>query len=799
MKKIIVRCPIFLLILLIIPACLCAQEKKDSLLLTGIVQADSSQTAIPFATLQLTTNKGAVLSTTFSDTDGSFVLYTKKSADSCNLLISSTGYHSKKIIVPVTDLDTIRLDVISLTATGADLQSIRVISRKPLIKQLPGMLEYNLEADPDSKVKNLLDMLKKMPYLSADANDNLLYKGSGNYRIFINGKPSGMMENNARELLKNIPASAVQRIEIITNPSARYDADASGGIINIVMAKKLSDGYSGNLNLNNRFPSGGPGIGGSVSAKAVRWGISAFSGTYRGKNPSTQFINNQQNDASLLSQKGNHSSAYRGNYIGTNISFEKDSLHLIYFQFNMNNNRNRTNGEQEILQTDPGGIQQQQLLLNNGNSRSNGMDAAINYQLGFARKKNKLLTFSYKYLQYNNNINSSILLEDRLSNDSLLYAQANDNGNREHSLQADWVQQLKNISLEAGIKGIFRKNKSLFPTDSAGQMNTQKFVNRQNIIGAYSSFRFVLNSWNVQAGMRIEQTFTDIDFPATQTNVAQQYINLIPNLSVNRSWKQGHGVGFGFSQRIKRPGVNRLNPFTDRSNPYFISVGNPFLKAVVNNDIMMNYSYQKKIFLNLGLSYSFSNKIDLKVVTYDPASNITQTSFENSSKAKRLGLDYTLNYPFNPNLNISLNGYAAYFFIEGMAGGFLINNDMFTYNTSLNSNYRLPKKWNIGLSLEAHGKSPAGLQNFTNGFVSSSFNTSKSFLKDKLNLSVFINNPFAKYRTIKTITSGQNFIQTELSDVYFRTLGGSISYKFGKGREAVKSTKRTIKNNDVAN
>lgn len=214
---------------------------------------------------------------------------------------------------------------------------------------------------------------------------------------------------------------------------------------------------------------------------------------------------------------------------------------------------------------------------------------------------------------------------------------------------------------------------------------------------------------------------------------------------------------------------------------------------------MANYSYNHKVNLNLGLGYSFSNKIDLKVSTYDPATNITKTTFENSSRASRLGLDYSLNYPVTKKLTLSINGNSAFFFINGKVNDVEAENNLFTYYVYLSANYQFGNNWNINSSVEVNSKMPAGLQNTTNAFTGSSFSISKSILDNQLSFSAYINNPFTKFRKAITETLGTDFYQNNYVRDYYRSFGFNITYKFGKLKDEVKSTRRKIQNNDLAN
>ncbi len=157
------------------------------------------------------------------------------------------------------------------------------------MKQEVDRISYDLQADPESKVFSVLDMMRKVPLLSLDADNNILLKGNSDFKILINGKPSSMVERNYKEILRTMPASSIERIEVITTPPAKYDAEGLAGIINIITNKKLDNGYNGSLNFSERFPNGGPGFGGSFSAKFGKIGMSAFGGASIFKSP--QIIN----------------------------------------------------------------------------------------------------------------------------------------------------------------------------------------------------------------------------------------------------------------------------------------------------------------------------------------------------------------------------------------------------------------------------------------------------------------------------------------------------------------------------
>lgn len=785
-----------------------AQNKIPEITLKGTVIDSVSQKPISFATVKLLDSAGLIIKVGLSNQEG-------KISISCPaqpkflLFITATGYQSKSILVKNDESDgDMDIETILLVPKIQELREVVVTAKAPIIKQEVDRIIYNIQADPESKTKNILEIMRKMPYLSMDAEENILLKGNRNYKIFINGKSSGLMESNPKDVLRSIPASTIHRIEIITTPSSKYDAEGVSGIINIVTIKKIGTGYNGSVNLYHRLPMANSGAGVSFTTKKGKWGFSGYSGVNYHKLLPTDYSNYQVADNFILLQNGQKISIARSGYIGVNISYEIDSLNLLTAQGSTNISTNSGNDFQATILTNTGATDQQYKTDNKNHTKANGIDAGINWQIGSKTNKSRLVTFSYQYLSYSTKQDNILELSDKVNFSSPNFKQYNKGTNSEHTFQMDLMQSFKSFYFEAGVKGIFRNNNSdfeylkynslsnIFETDSIG---TNQFLSTQNILGAYNNYRFSIKSWSFQTGFRIEQTFIKADFITNSTAVKQNYFNVIPSISINKELKNKGNLNLGFSQRIKRPGINRLNPFIDRSNPNFESTGNPKLQPVVNNDLMLGYSISKKVSYNIGIGYSFSSNIDLKVSMFNPVSKITTAVFENTGKASRLGIDYNLNYPVTKNLNVGLNGNLAYFWIKGFADNKPVENNMLTCYFVLSAGYHFKNDWQINSDLNVLSQNPSGLQNKSNGLVSSSFSISKNLLNNKLSFSAYVNNPFTKFRNNNSTSFGYNFEQTNSVKEYFRAFGFSINYKFGKLSEDLKKSRREIRNDDISN
>ena len=773
----------------------------------GIVVDSVTKQPVNFSTLNLKTDKNISIKTALTKPDGSFNIefpFLQK----FKLMLVAAGYQTKTITVEIKDSlkRSITLDTVFIAPKINRLKEVVISAERPIIKQQADRIIYDLQADPESKGSNVLMMMRKIPFVSIDAQNNILLKGNSSFKVFINGKPSSITDDNLKTILQSMPASTIQSIEVITNSPAKYDAEGLAGIINIITNKKVDFGYRGSVNLNESFPVGGPGIGASFSGKQRQFGITAYGGLSSYNSPETQFENNRVTfgaDATNLAQSGSTGSKSRNGYFGTEISYEVNPLNLITAQFSINGSHSKGQNNQNSTLKNSAVLQQYD-LDNTNNGSGNGTDASINYQLGFKADKNRLLTFSYRYFTYGNEqhtnlniVNALVYLPD--------YQQNNHTKTSEQTFQIDYVHPFKKLIIEAGVKGILRKNTSDYqyllynPSNNQYEQNpanSNYFNYHQNVFSAYNSYRYSLKTWNFVAGVRAEQTVINADFLTTSSTVYQNIFNIIPSVSINKEFADKSSISFGFNQRIKRPNIRRLNPFVDRSNPDFISSGNPNLRPVLNNNLQLSYSKSKKLSVTVALGYSFIRNIDLRTSVFDTTQNLTRIIYQNTGKADYLGLDFNISYPITNKWNISVNGNAAYFMISGLVSGTLIKNNLITNNISASSSYKFDKGWRLNVGLTAISRNITDLQGTSNGLIRSSFGINKELIKNKLLFTTTINNPFSKYRNSITETKGFEFIQSGINRDYFRSISFSLNYNFGKLKQDIRKNKRGINNDD---
>ncbi|MES2826589.1 MAG: outer membrane beta-barrel protein [Bacteroidota bacterium] len=760
-----------------------------------------------YVTIVFKSTSNQVIKILLSTTEGMFIAE-KLPAGKLTLAFISVEFQHKNITIILKDKGALDLGNVLLSPSSKQLKGTNVTATRPLIKQEADRIAYDLQADPESKSSSVLEMMRKVPLLSVDADDNIQLAGNSAFKIFINGKPSSLVERSPAVVLKSMPASSIQKIEVITTPSSKYDAEGLAGIINIITNKAVENGYNGNLTLSERFPLGGPSLGGNFTTKSGKLGLSVFGGGGLAYTPTTGITINRIGQGTApanLLQSADRESNNANVYLGSELSYEIDSLNLLSGQLNLNGNNGSGDFLQHSLLSDNTSVLQQYDLATNNENAGRGADAALNFQRAFKHHKGQLLTASYRFYGFDNSDQSDQLFSSRLNYNLPDFQQRNESRMSEHTAQLDFVYPIKKISIEAGLKGIFRTNESDFKyytRNSEGNYlldadKTNTFNNNQTILAAYNTFNYTGKLWSVKAGLRLENTTVDADFVTTLSQVSQHYLSVVPAITFSRQFKSS-SFNFGWNQRIQRPGINQLNPFIDRTNPIFENTGNPDLMPTKGNQFRIGYNLAKKGNLNISLMYNWIKGLIFQVSDFNEISGITRTRYENTGGAKALGGNINLNYPLSKIWNVSLNGNLVHGWANGVSGGKRISNQGFMYNFNLSTGLRLDKGWRLNGSAYLNGGELTVQQN-TNAFVSTAFSVNKDLIKDKLSFSAFANNPFNRYRINVTNRFGPNFTQVNHSQQNFLTLGGSLSYKFGKLKDAVKKSKRSISNDDVSN
>jgi hypothetical protein len=780
-------------------------QSPNNLTVKGSVTDSVTKQPVSYATIGLQNlQTKAIVKNVLTKDDGSFELSVP--VGKYQLAIANMGYQNKNVLLKDT-IGVVDAGNVLIATTSKQLNTVTITGVKPLMKQEVDKLTYDVQADPESKVVTALDMIRKVPLLSVDASDNIKLRGSGSYKILINGKESAMMARNPSDILKAMPGSNIVSIEVITTPPAKYDAEGLAGIINIITTKKGAQGYNGSVGINYNTVWGYR-ANLNLTIKEGKVGYSGFVGS--GKNPSmySRFGNESTfySPQSTLVQDGLQSRGGNNTYNSNELSFEIDTLNLITATYNRFNGTNTSGNDQITFARNAANVLTQQYYLSNrGKGDYNGQDIGINYQLGFKHNKGQLLTASYKYSNNENKQFNNIVSDHGLGYFAPDYRQYNNSGSKEYTTQLDYVQPMKVLTIEAGGKMILRNNFSNFNNDTLTATNqfltdakqTNDFTYHQDVYALYNSYQLKFTNWTFKGGLRFERTKIDADFTLTGGGAFDQgYNNLVPSFSAQRTINATSNFTFGFTQRIQRPIIGQLNPFADRSNPNFISMGNPALRPAVTNNFELSYGNFAKGSVNIMAHYAFANNTIQPIVSVNGTT--TTNSYANVGSNNNWGLDANIQYPITNKMDVNINAELMQVYLKGTYNGQFFTNSgqqghIFTFTS-----FKFDGGYRVGVQVGFDSRY-VFLQGRDNFYFNNSFSASKDLFNKKASLSLIVNNPFAKFNKLDFFNETPDYITYNYRMNFLRTVGFNFMYKFGKFNGAIKKNQRGINNDDAAN
>lgn len=705
---------------------------------------------------------------------------------------------------------------IELQESSTELQEISVTAQRPLVKVEIDKLTYSAKDDPESSTSNVLDLLRKVPLVTVDGEDNIQLKGSSNFKIYMNGKPSNMISSNPSQVLKSMPANSIKDVEVITDPGARYDAEGVGGIINIITDKRVDEGYSGSVGANGDT-MGGYGGNGFLSLKYGKFGFTGNGAYFHHNSPNGELTATREEMApaspNLLTQKGTQNSNGGGLFYNTQLSYEPDTLNLFNLSVGQFGGKFYSNMDQHALSK---GVRNYAYdMSSNSMNQFGSLTVTTDYQRSF-KKKGELLTLSYRFEQSPNNSEFESAYEnvtgtDFYYPDGYRMKSINDAGGVEHTGQVDYVNPIsEKHSIEAGFKYIFRDNTSrgdntfFDPAVNGWKEDVARkndLDHEQRIASGYLGYTVKMGKVGVKLGLRGENTNQKIHFMTAQNDdvVPSNFFDLVPSAAFSYQLGMTQTLRWGYNMRISRPGIRYLNPYVNNANPDNISYGNPDLTAEKTHNINVNYgSFSQRLNYNLTLSYSFTqNSITSKIFIdeYNGKEGVTHNTFDNIGRNSSVGLDGFMSWMPIPAIRMNFNGSVSYVNLQSTENANLSNSGfsgrMFTGLT-----YTLPHD----LRFSFNGGMFMGrvqLQTTQSAFYFYSFSAMKSLFNKKLDISLSATTPFNKFREFKSTTRGEGFMQTNSFLNPMRNFRLSLTYRFGDLKSSVRKVQRTISNEDV--
>ena len=727
-----------------------------------------------------------------------------------NFFISFSSMGRKDIIRNVQLSATggeIDLGKLLIQDNARQLKGVEVVAQKPLVKMETDKMAYDVQADNDSKASTVLDMLRKVPMVIVDGQDNITVNGQSSFKVYVDGKPSVMFSSNPSQVFKAMPASMVKSIEVITNPGAKYDAEGVGGVLNIVMnassnSKMSKNGYNGNV---------------SLTAAAIGLRLSSFISGQQGKfSYSANIMNNRgrvkgvETEMERIASDGsrmiyNQTGSTRMPFTMANVSlgYEIDSVSNVnatlgVTQFEMNNDGHPTT-------TFTGGSYgtgfsySNAMTMKNVNNSYNG---SLDYQRFLNRNRTSSITLSYLFTT------SPARSENRRIYDPVsalvtipladLYSEAKTRGT-EHTLQVDYITPLsKTQQLNTGVKYINRRSTSdsrfYDIVGSVEQYDPAKSVNYKNlqsVLAEYAEYKVTLKNVSAKAGLRYEHTWESVDFVlGAGSNFKKNYGNLVPSASVTYNLSPTKNIGVNYGMRITRPGITYLNPYVDRSNPTIISYGNSDLEVEKTHNINLVYNtFSRKFMANFTLGTMFANN---KIEEYSfMQSGILNRTYGNIVQSKSFNFNTFMNYSLSKNTRIMLNLTLEYADLKSAQLNQHNSGWMATAYLGLQQTLPWDLKWNVNLTGSTTRYTLQGYQTGNNMLIST---LSKSLFNDKLSLSLLYLAPLTGKLKIDQYSKGHDFETTTRIRIPLQNLMFTVSWNFGNTKKTFQQRSSKITN-----
>jgi len=800
MKKITLSLILLTAVMFVSFANVYSQDKKEGTVLKGVVVDKTSGTAMESATIQVFKSEDSTLFNGAStDKSGSFVinnipegLYTVK--------VSYIGYSTAvaKNVKAGKDRKEINLGTVKLETNSEMTQEINVVDEAPQMTFEDGKKIYDVKKDLTAQNGNVLDMLKNVPSVNVDNDGNVSLRGSGNVKILIDGKPSALLSNGT-QVLQNIPANMIEKVEIINNPSAKYEAEGISGIINLVMKQgQNNNGYNGNVRVNGgtedkyNFATGG----------SVRKGKFSFNANYSFWNyymPGRSSIN-RSNFSSIESRtiyqnllwnyKGiSHYGSFGADYdidkmntlslVGNVFFYERNILannSLSFFDVNGNNSG--------TFRSD-----------NNDGRNGSNVDLTLTYTKKFEQKEKEFSTF----VNYSRRREDAPINYTNFDGNNSAYFTKKDsyflfnfiNG------QADYTLPLnENSKIESGLKSNVRfikgeLNFTYLDNNSgqwlplAGKDNDADY--KDAISAAYLTYSNKYKDFSYTAGLRGEHTYLDFSILKGLEKYNQNYVDVFPSLSISQKIGNENQFQLTYSRRINRPNLFFLNPFVEQFDEFTKRSGNPYLKPEYIHSTELGYTRYTPFgsvtlqgyFRNTNNVINFVSNVDTNGVSYSRP--------ENRGKSNTFGTELILQGGFAKwwTYNGSLDYFTTNIFDNSTANSF--DKTYNAWSARFSTNASIPDLFDVQFFYFYMGKQ-VNSQGDIKPMQMMNIAIQKSFFDKKLVLGFRVNDLFNQQR-FSMQTAGNDFTQSISQKSNSRAAFFTVTFNFGEQNNSL--SKRT--------
>lgn len=774
-------------------------------ILTGIVIDQETEQPLEYATITLKNQRRPeMLQGGITDVNGRFSLevFPGKFDIKTEYISFKAAKNEGVIIRSNTDLGTIRLEM-----ETSSLDEVELVAEKTTVEIRLDKRIYNVGKDITVRGGSVSDVLDNVPSVSVDVEGVISLRGNDNVRILINGKPSGLVGLSGPEGLRQIPAESIEKVEVVTSPSARYDAAGTAGILNIILKKNTLEGFNGSIIVNGGIPKN---YRGSASLNWRTKKINFFSTTTLSDSQSnggglfnSEFFNNS-NPSSFSNEKRDYDRNRKNLFVNLGAEYnidENTSLTLSGFLRDSNRNSLVFTSIETITST--------------GTFNSDRFEDEIeldktkqftaNYTKKFDDKGHELVA-EFQYEESNENEDSDIMsstpeeVSTMESQKRVLY-------------QVDYVWPVdKKTQFEIGYRGNFKTQKNDYQVNieenNVFVLNTDLsnvLVYTENVNAAYSQFGKKINQFSYLLGLRIEHSNIIIDQQTTNEKVEKNYLDWFPTFNLSYELTEKKSITLGFSRRIRRPRGWSLNPFPSRSSITFFRQGNPDLDPTYSNALDLGYLKRWEKFTFNGSVYFQKSTQNIERITEATGDFVEVTADDgtinlvpalrsisvNLSENIRTGTEFTLTY--SPSRKIRLSGNFNIFNSQtnGDYNGENFDAEIISWFSRINASLKLP----AGFDTQIRGfflGPRANAQTKSEGIFTLSGAINKSILKKKGTLSLRASD-LLNTRRRKSTTTNKNF--NTYSEFQWRQPTYVLTFTYKINESKTRKKRRLNRNN----
>ena len=778
----------------------------------GVLTDKSSGESEPFATVRVfnagKTEKPVAMFLT--DEEGHFS-HEVKGKGKFDIVFSCIGKEDLKQTIELGGQDMLDMGTLYIMQNENLLKGVEIVAQKPLVKMEVDKMSYNVAEDEDSKSNTVLDMLRKVPMVTVDGQDNISVNGSSSFKVYVDGMPNPMFSSNPSMVFKSMPATAVKSIEVVTNPGAKYDAEGAAGVLNIVMnrqtpmASQSLNGYNGTIRVGvgTKQMSGGAFLSGQQGK--LSYSANVMTSYNKPGTTTTEMEQMQDNGVQqLMTSTNDVKTPFTMGSL--TLGYQLDPMSNINVTASLNSMSMKSTGTTTTtMGGSPYGNDFSYGSSTDMKNKNTSFSGSVDYQRFLNQEHTQSLALTYQLTysptttEMTSNFDSSFLTSQSSFDLTDRYSENKDKTTN-HIFQLDYTMPLgtgKTLSLGSKLQlHDATSDAKYYLKDVYDPSSSSDYEYSNKILAGYGEFAGNWSKLGAKAGLRYEQTWQDVEYHlGNGQDFSTNYSSLVPTASLQYNLSQGSNLGLSYNMRISRPGISYLNPYVDKTNPIALTYGNPDLDVEKAHNVTLVYNvFSSKLMMNLNLHHNFVDNAISQYSFYD-ADNLLNTTYGNVVSSHQTGLSGYVNYLITKNTRLFFNGGLNY--TDLRSNTLAQSNSGWTANIMGGVQQTLPWKLQLSAFAIASTKNYT-LQGWSGGFNLVTASMSKTLLNDKLSLSIYgmVGLNKGGKLNIESYNKGTNFTAHNNISVSIYGVTFTASYTFGNTQIMTRQKRQSRIQND---